>query len=107
MARKTLPKGFLTSKGNPTNNAVTAYLVYLSFLPTGWNTKKVYQPAVDQVRKFFGVDYGFDVMIKWGIQHGCGISKTSSGRHESMSDAYTLARTLLGAKIVCVKSTIS
>jgi len=99
MKRKHLPKGFLSQKGEPTNHAVTMYQVYLQNLPKGWNLKKLHQESVQRVRDYFGVTHGFDVMINWGLLHGCCKSKTSSGRHNSMSKALTLAQTLMGAGV--------
>jgi hypothetical protein len=99
MKKKTLPKGFLSRMGEPTTNAVHMYHVYLSTLPKGWNINKMHPESVQRVRKYFGVDYGFDAMIRWGIEHGCCNSKTSSGRHSSMSKALVLAQTLIGAGV--------
>lgn len=106
MKKKTLPKRFLSIKDKATSNAVNMYFIYLSFVPKGWDDTKVYLPAVAEVRKHFNVDYGFENMIRWGVQHGCCKSKTSSGRHKSMSDAYTSARMLLGMGVVLSNVTI-
>jgi hypothetical protein len=98
--QKHLPKGFLSTNEKPTINSVVMFFIYLSNLPEGWgNSEKVYLPAVEVVRRHFGVDYGFENMIRWGIQHGCCKSKTSSGRHNSMSQSYTLAKSLMGAGV--------
>jgi hypothetical protein len=103
MKTKLLPKGFLSITGNPTINAIMMFFIYLSFVPKGWNKKEVYLPAVAYVRNHFNVDYGFENMIRWGIQHGCCKSKTSSGRHTSMSEAYFHAQTLVGAGVKLAK----
>jgi hypothetical protein len=97
--QKQLPKGFLSVNGNPTENAIMMFLIYLSFVPKNWNRGMVYRPAISIVRKHFGVDYGFENMIRWGINHGCCKSKTSSGRHNSMSRAHVLAQGLIGAGV--------
>ena len=99
MKTKTLPKGFLSTNGKPTINSILMYFIYLSFIPSDWDKEKIHFPAVEVVRIHFGVSYGFENMIRWGIQHGCCKSKTSSGRHESMSKAYVLAQGLIGAGV--------
>ena len=99
MKRKTLPKGFLSRMGEPTMNAVRMYHIYLSTIPKGWDINKMNDEAVQRVRRYFGVEYGFEAMIRWGIEHGCCNSKTSSGRHSSMSKALVLAQTLIGAGV--------
>lgn len=110
MKSKMLPKGFLSVNGKPTINAIMMYFIYFWFVPKGWDNKKVYLPAVGYVRNHFNVDYGFENMIRWGIDHNCCKSKTSSGRHNSMSQACTLAQGLIGAGVqiadVCMKSVI-
>ena len=97
--RKSLPKGFLSTNGNPTINAVMMFFIYWSYVPKDSNKNVVHLPTVEIVRRYFGVDYGFENMIRWGIQHGCCKSKTSSGRHSSMSQACTLAQGLIGAGV--------
>jgi hypothetical protein len=99
MKRKTLPKGFLSTNGEPTDNSIQMYFVYLSNIPKGWDMKNINEDAVQKVRDYFGVDYGFENMIRWGLQHGCCKSKTSSGRHNSMSKACVLAQGLIGAGV--------
>jgi hypothetical protein len=97
--QKQLPKGFLSVNGKPTINAIMMFFIYLSYLPKDWNKKDVNLDAVEIVRTHFGVDYGFENMIRWGINHGCCKSKTSSGRHNSMSQACIHAQGLLGAGV--------
>ena len=97
--RRHLPKGFLSKNGDPTINSVVMYFVYLRNLPIGWDIKVVNIDSVQKVRSYFGVDYGFENMIRWGLLHGCCKSKTSSGRHNSMSKSLILAQTLLGSGI--------
>lgn len=97
--QKQLPKGFFSSNGAPTINAIMMFFVYLWFIPKGWDKSQIYLPAVAYVRNHFGIDYGCENMIRWGIQHGCCKSKTSSGRHSSMSQACTLAQGLIGAGV--------
>jgi hypothetical protein len=97
--QRQLPKGFLSTKGNPTINAVMMFFIYWSYVPSDWNKKSVNIPAVEIVRRMFGVDYGFENMIRWGIDHGCCKSKTSSGRHNSMSQACVHAQSLIGAGV--------
>ena len=85
-------KGFLSSKDRPSQNAVTMYSVYLSNLPTDWDEKIVHIPSVDKVREHFGVHYGFENMIRWGLSFDCSHSKSSSGRYLSMNKAYLIAK---------------
>lgn len=91
-----LPKGFLTIKDNPTHNALVAYFIYLKFLPEGWNILELNMDSIKKVREHFGVDYGFNVMIIWGIRVSCAKSKTSSGRYVAMSKAYHDAKGMIG-----------
>jgi len=97
--RKHLPKGYLSMNGEPTSNSVNMYFIYLWFLPKDWNKTVVHKPSVDKVREYFGVNYGFENMIRWGILHGTCNSRTSSGRHVSMSKAHVIAQTMIGAGI--------
>lgn len=98
--KETVHKGFFSVKGNPTQNALLTYFIYLSNLPENWNHKKINEDALSIVRKYFGVDYGFRCMINWGIQYGCRKSKTSNRRHHLMSLAYHDALGMLGQKYV-------
>jgi hypothetical protein len=97
--KKHLPKGFLSTRNEPTQNAIIMFFVYLTVLPKGWNIKRLNMKAVQAVRKHFGFSYGFDVMIIWGILHVCGVSKTSSGRHSAMSKAYIFAQQMIGSGV--------
>jgi hypothetical protein len=98
--QKQLPKGFLSTDGKPTGNALMMFFIYWSCVPKDWNKNQAHIPSVDVVRNHFGVNYGFENMIRWGIQHGCCKSKTSSGRHNSMSQACVVAQAAIGAGIV-------
>jgi hypothetical protein len=92
-----LPKGFLSKKGKPTQNALMMYFVYLSNRTQNWNEKKGRcKFAVQKVREYFGTDYGFECMITWGINFGCKNSETSDGRHHAMSLAYHDALGMIG-----------
>lgn len=99
MKQKQLPKGFLSTNGKPTFHSIMMFFIYFWYVPKDWNKEQVYLPAIPIVRKHFGVDYGFENMIRWGINHGCCKSKTSSGRHNSMSQACVLAQGLIGAGV--------
>jgi hypothetical protein len=89
-------KGFLSSGESPSQNAVTMYSIYFLNLPSDWkNEKVIYSPGVDKVREHFGVDYGFENMIRWGLQFDCSHSKTSSGRHISMNKAMLIAKSCI------------
>jgi len=103
LKRTHLPKGFLSTNGKPTINSILMYFIYLSFVPSDWDDKNVYLPAVEKVRGHFGVHYGFENMIRGGILHGCCKSKTSSGRHEAMSKAYVWAQSLVGSGVAMGK----
>jgi hypothetical protein len=95
-----LPHGFLTRKGSPTQNAVSMFLVYLSYLPKGWHdrTKQVSPFALRKVRLYFkwDVEHGFEVMIRWGMDVSCGHSYTSDTCLDAMEKAYNEAKGLLG-----------
>ncbi len=93
-------KGFLSTGENPTQNSVIMYSVYLSNLPEGWNHKVIHHPSVDCVRQHFGINYGFENMIRWGLMFDCSKSKTSSGRHISMNKAYLMAKSNLSIGMV-------
>lgn len=99
MKKRHLPKGYLSTHDEPTEHAITMFFVYLKSLPKGWNIRKLNHDALKIVREYFGFTYGFGVMIMWGVQHGCGISKTSSGRHVAMSKAYVIAQQMIGAGV--------
>jgi hypothetical protein len=101
--QKHLPKGFLSTEGKPTENSILMFLIYWTFIPKDWDRNKVHLPTVEIVRAHFGITYGCENMIRWGIQHGCCKSRTSSGRHNSMSQASTLAQGLLGAGVTLSK----
>lgn len=98
MSKVTLPKGFLSVKGNPTQNSLIMFFVYLTFLPKDWNLEKVNNESVKRVREYFGwtEDSGFDVMIKWGISINCAKSKTSKKRYMAMSKSFHDARGMIG-----------
>lgn len=93
-----LPKGFLSVKGNPTQNSINMFFIYLSHLPQGWNHLVINEDSVDIVRKYFGWNKpcGFKLMILWGIRISCAKSKTSNKRYIAMSKAYHDARGLIG-----------
>ena len=97
--RKQLPKGFLSTMNEPTDNAIRMFFIYLTVLPKGWDIKKLNMEAVQAVRNRFGFTYGFGTMIMWGILHSCGVSKTSSGRHSAMSKAYIIAQQMIGSGV--------
>lgn len=98
--QRQVPKGFLSTNGNPTINSIVMFFVYWNCVPKDWNKNVIYLPAVDIVREYFKIDYGFENMIRWGINHGCCKSKTSSGRHNSMSKANVLSLGLIGSGVV-------
>lgn len=93
-----LPKGFLSVKGNPTQNSINMFFIYLSHLPQGWDHLVINQESIDKVKECFGWNKpcGFSVMIKWGISVACAKSKTSNKRYVAMSKAYHDARGMIG-----------
>lgn len=93
-----LPKGFLSVKGNPTQNAIQMFFIYLSHLPQGWDHLVINDDCVNVVRKSFGwnKECGFMLMIKWGISVACAKSRTSNKRYVAMSKAYHDARGMIG-----------
>ena len=102
-----IPKGFLSSNDRPTQKAIEMFFVYLSNLPKGWDTKKINRESVEEVRNYFGVDYGFEAMIAWGITIGCAKSNTSKGRYEAMSVAFTIAQGMIGQGVVLTTKSLS
>jgi hypothetical protein len=94
---ETLPKGFLSQNSKPTHNALMMFFIYLKHRPYGWDEKKGRNKfAVKKVREYFGVNYGFECMLTWGINFGCKNSETSDGRFKAMSLAYHGALGMLG-----------
>lgn len=100
ISKKMIPKGFLSSNDRPTQKAIEMFFVYLSNLPENWDLKKINKEAVSCVQSFYGVDYGFGVMIQWGISIGCAKSTTSKGRYKAMSIAFTIALGMLGQGVI-------
>lgn len=95
--KKMLPKGFLTQRGKPTHNSLMMYFIYLTHRPEGWDESRGRcMNAVRKVRDYFGVDYGFECMITWGILFGCKNSETSDERHHALSLAYHDALGMVG-----------
>ena len=96
--KKTVKKGFLSQRNNPTQNSLMMFFVYLSYLPEGWDELEINEEAVNEVRRYFGWDFdtGFDVMIKWGISISCAKSGTSKGRYQAMSKSYHDAKGMIG-----------
>jgi len=101
-----IPKGFLSSNDKPTQRAVEMFFIYLSNLPEDWDVKKVNRNSIEKVRDYYGVDYGFEAMITWGINIGCAKSDTSKGRYEAMSIAFTIAKGMLGQGVVVTTKTL-
>lgn len=94
-----LPKGFFSRKNKPTQNSLISYFIYLTFCPKDWDHKKTGKcnpEAIERVRSFFGVNYGFDCMLYWGINFACKNSKTSDGRYKAMALAYHDALGMIG-----------
>ncbi len=102
-----IPKGFLSSNDKPTQKAVEMFFIYLSNLPKGWDAKKINFNSIEEVRNYFGVDYGFEAMISWGINIGCAKSNTSKGRYEAMSIALTIAQGMIGQGVVLTNKKLS
>jgi hypothetical protein len=100
--RKSLPKGFLSKKGEPTIQSVNMYVVYLLNRPENWDEVRmgINPNGLKSVRKFFKTDFGFETMILWGIQFNCSKSSSSYGRHISMNKSYILAKSLIGSGVV-------
>lgn len=93
--KRHLPKGFMSRGDEPTPNPVICY--YIFFQNGGKSTdKKVPQETLKLIREYFGWEYdsGFEAILNWGLNHGCGKSATSSGRYEAMKKALHLAEIL-------------
>jgi hypothetical protein len=93
-------KGFLSSGESPTQNSVIMYTIYLNSLPEDWDINVVYKPGVDNVRKHFGVNYGFERMIMWGINFECSKSKTSNKRYKSMNKSYLISKSCISMGMI-------
>ena len=91
------PKGFWSKSNKPTQNSLMMFFIYLSHRQDGWNEKKGRCPyGVFKTREYFGVDYGIECMLTWGISYGCKNSETSDGRYFAMSLAYHDAKGMVG-----------
>lgn len=88
------PKGFFTKKGRPTMNSVECYIIYLRMGGNPMKDKRVPKETIKAIRKHFGLTEGFECMLAWGLQAGCGTSKTSSGRYYAMNQALRMAESL-------------
>jgi hypothetical protein len=101
--KRHLPKGFMSSNGIPTPNAVMCY--YIFFLRGGKITDtRIPQETLRAIRDYFGWphDTGFEAILTWGLNHGCGKSATSSGRYEAMKKALHLAEIMYkGTTVPC------
>lgn len=102
-----IPKGFLSSSNQPTHRAVEMFFVYLSNLPEGWDIRKLNKSSLEEVRNYFGVDYGFGAMIIWGMKIECAKSNSSKDTYEAMSTAFTIARGMIGQKVKLTTKKIS
>jgi hypothetical protein len=100
--RVRLPKGFLSSKGVPTKNAIDAYMIYMKNLPEGWNINVVHEESAQKVRDHFGWNNsnGFGMMMIWGIRAKASTSRTSYERARAMSIAYHEAKSLMANDII-------
>jgi len=94
----TVPKGFLSQRNSPTQNALNMFFVYLSCLPKGWDINVIHDDSINEVRRYFDWDFetGFEAMIIWGIKVSCAKSGTSKGRYVAMSKAYHDAKGMIG-----------
>lgn len=89
-SKQSFPKGFWSKKGKPTQNSLNMFFVYLSNRPKDWNENKGkrHQESLQKTREYFGVDYGIECMLTWGITFSCKNSETSDERYKAMSLAY-------------------
>lgn len=94
--KKNLPKGFFTSNGKPTINAVMAYYIYLLNGGDVTPKAKIDEKIVEKIKQHFNWnhDTGFSVMLQWGIHPPCVNSETSQGRALAMKEALILAKIL-------------
>ena len=98
--KQCLPKRYLSVGPNPTDKAIQMFFIYLKHVPESWNPKKLYYPAVEKVREYWGINYGFGAMIKWGLDFRCSKSKSSQQRCEAMTKAKEEALGWIGKGIV-------
>lgn len=95
MKTNRLPHGFLSMQENGSYEAIKMFMIYLKALPKGWDEKKLNDNAVKAVRDEFGVNYGFETMIKWGLSINPAKSHTSWKTHVAMSRALHDAKGLI------------
>lgn len=105
MKKVSLPKGFLSTKGNPTLNSIEMFMVYLSNVPKGVPylvNGKTNDQGVREVRKHFNWnhDSGFSTMIMWGLNECVSKSTTSEGRYRAMKTARVIAENNLRSGVV-------
>lgn len=95
--KKSFPKGYWSRKGRPTQKALEMFFTYLTYRPKDWNEKKGRnKEALKKTREYFGVNYGIECMLTWGINFGCKDSETSSERYKAMTTAHDNALGMIG-----------
>jgi hypothetical protein len=97
-SKKSFPKGYWSRKGKPTQNALNMFFVYITNRPNDWDeTKgKRHKDSLEKTRQYFGVDYGIECMLTWGIHFGCKNSETSDERYQAMALAHHDALGMIG-----------
>ena len=90
-------KGFWTRKGKPTQMTVLAYLYILKNLPKGKTIADVNNTLIKRAQRFVGIPASKDstLILRWGINPGCALSKTSSERYIAMSKGLDMAKMMI------------
>jgi hypothetical protein len=88
------PRGFFTRKGQPTMKSVECYVIYLSLGGDPTKDRSIPKWIVAKIREYFGYEDGFECIMNWGLNAGCGTSKTSSGRYYAMNEALRMAQSM-------------
>jgi hypothetical protein len=96
-----LPRGFMTSNGEPTPHAVMCY--YIFFVHGGKITDtKIPQETLRIIREYYGWEHdsGFEAILNWGLNYGCGKSTTSNLQYKAMNKALHLAEIMYKGTVV-------
>lgn len=98
-----VPKGFLSSGENPTQNAVMMFAVYFQNGGT-LDHQNINPVAVQKVREYFNFEgtnkNSFKLMLMWGLDSECTKSFTSRNQALAMRTARILGQLLSNSIII-------
>lgn len=92
-----VPYASMTTQGNPTQYAITAFFVYLTNVVD--TEKKLCPYALKKVREYFNMDRGFEQYLRAGMQLKYGRHQNSGSVYLAMSKAYMEAKGMIGKGI--------